>query len=281
MDTSALAWTGRFRARRAARGSVTEGAARAGLAARGVIYLLVGVLALQIAFGDTNEQADRGGALAELSQKPFGAVLLWALGIGLAGMALWRLSEAIFGSVGQDGRNARKRLLATVRFAFYVFVAYSVLSFAASGSKTGGGGGSSDQQSRDATARALELPAGEWLVGTAGIAIVVAGGWIGVRAGLRKYHDKLRLGRMSHRTRQLVDVTGVAGGAARGLVFAVAGVFAVRAAIDYEADQAKGLDDTLRTFADTPLGPWLLVCVAAGLVLFGVFSFAMARWRRV
>ncbi|MBR8639831.1 DUF1206 domain-containing protein [Streptomyces tuirus] len=279
MNTSAMARTGRFQARRVARGSVTEGAARAGLAARGVIYLLVGALALQIAFGDTNQEADRGGALAELSQKPFGAVLLWALGIGLVGMALWRLSEALFGSVGQDGRSARKRLLATVRFAFYVFVAYSVLSFASNRGQSGGG--SSDRQSQDATARALEIPAGQWLVGAAGLAIVAAGGWIGVRAVLRKYHDELRLGQMSPRARRLVDVTGVAGGAARGLVFAVAGVFAVRAAIDYRPDQAKGLDDTLRTFADTPLGPWLLVCVAAGFVLFGVFSFAMARWRRV
>lgn len=279
MNTSALAQTGRFRARRVARGSVTEGAARAGLAARGVIYMLVGALALQIAFGDTKEQADRGGALAAISQKPFGAVLLWALGIGLVGMALWRLSEVCFGSVGKDGRSARKRLLAAVRCAFYVFVAYSVLTFAASRDQSGGG--SSDQQSRDATARALEIPAGQWLVAAAGIAIVAAGGWIGVRAVLRKYHDKLRLGQMGPRTRRLVDVTGVVSGAARGLVFAVAGVFAVRAAIDYEPDKAKGLDDTLRTFADTPVGPWLLVCVAAGLVLFGVFSFAMARWRRV
>ncbi|MFF7161935.1 DUF1206 domain-containing protein [Streptomyces sp. NPDC008086] len=278
MDTSALARTGRFRARRVARGSVVEGAARAGLAARGVIYLLVGALALQVAFGDTSRQADRGGALEELARRPFGAVLLWALGIGLVGMALWRLSEAVFGSVGKDGRSARKRLLAVVRFAFYVAVAFSALSFAASRNH---GGGSSDQQSRDATARALEIPAGQWLVGAAGIAVVVTGGWIAVRAVLRKYHDELRLGRMSRRSRQLVDVTGVVGGAARGLVFAVAGVFAVRAAVDYEPERAKGLDDTLRSFADTPLGPWLLVCVAAGLVLFGVFSFAMARWRHV
>ncbi|MCF1593087.1 DUF1206 domain-containing protein [Streptomyces muensis] len=278
MDTGVSARTGRLRARRVARGSVVEGAARAGLSARGVIYLLVGALALQVAFGDTGEQADRDGALAELARQPFGAVLLWALGVGLVGMALWRLSEAVFGSVGQDGRSARKRLGAAVRFVFYVVVAFSVLSFAAS---QDGGGGSSDQRSRDATAGALEVPAGQWLVGAAGIAVIVTGGWIAVRAVLRKYHDELRLGRMSRRTRRLVDVTGVVGGAARGLVFAVAGVFAVRAAVDYEPERAKGLDDTLRTFADTPLGPWLLACVAAGLVLFGVFSFAMARWRRV
>jgi hypothetical protein len=256
-----------------------ESAARAGLAARGVIYLLVGVLALQIAFGHGEQQADRGGALAELSQKPYGAVLLWALGIGLVGMALWRLSEVIFGSVGKDGRKAKKRAMAAVRCVFYTFVAYSVLSFAAgSGS---GGGGSSDQQSKDVTARVLDAPGGQWLVGAAGAGIVVAGLWIAARALMRKYRDKFKLGEMSQRTRKLVDITGVGGGVARGAVFAAVGSFALRAAVDYEPDKAKGVDDTLRSFADTPLGPWLLVCVAAGLVLFGLFSFAMARWRRV
>ncbi|SPF06874.1 DUF1206 domain-containing protein [Streptomyces sp. MA5143a] len=267
---------------RAARGSVTEGAARAGLTARGVIYLLVGALALQIAFGEGGQQADRQGALEEISQKPLGSVLLWALGIGVVGMALWRLSEAVFGAAGPDGRKWTKRLASAARFVFYTFVAYSVLTFAAgSGGGSGGGGGSSDEQSKDVTARALELPAGQWLVGAAGIGVIVAGVWIAVRALMRSYHKHLRLGEMSRRTRRAVDVTGVGGGLARGLVFAAAGVFAVRAAIDYEPDKAKGLDDTLRSFADTPAGPALLACVAAGLVLFGLFSFAMARWRRV
>ncbi|MCX4878481.1 DUF1206 domain-containing protein [Streptomyces sp. NBC_00847] len=279
MNTSAMARTGRLGAERAARGSVTEGAARAGLAARGAIYLLVGALALQIAFGDGNRQADRGGALATLAGQPFGAVLLWALGLGLAGMAVWRLSEALFGSVGPDGRTPRKRLLAAVRCVFYVFVAYSVLRFAAG--PHDGAGGSSDKQSRDVTARVLDLPAGQWLVGAAGAGVVVGGVWIAARALRRDYRDELRLGRMSRWSRRLVDVAGVGGGTARGLVFAAAGAFAVRAAVDYRPDRAKGLDDTLRSFAHTPLGPSLLVCVAAGFVLFGLFSFTLARWRRV
>lgn len=268
---------------RAARGSVTESAARAGLVARGVIYLLVGALALQIAFGESAQQADRQGALEEISAKPLGSVLLWALGIGLVGMALWRLSEAVFGAAGPDGHKVTKRLASTARFVFYAFVAYSVLIFAAgSGSGGGGGGGgSSDEQSKDVTARVLELPAGQWIVGAAGAAVIVAGLWIAVRALMRSYHKHLRLGEMSRRTRRIVDVTGVGGGVARGVVFAVAGGFAVRAAIEYEPDEAKGLDDTLRSFADTAAGPALLACVAAGLVLFGLFSFAMARWRRV
>jgi hypothetical protein len=284
MNTWTPVRTGRSRARQAANGSVAEGAARAGLAARGVIYLLVGMLALQIAFGEGRRQADRGGALAELADRPFGAVLLWALGIGLVGMALWRLSEALFGAVGPDGRKAKKRLASAARCVFYTFVAYSVLAFAANpGGGTGGGagGGSSDRQSRDATARVLEVPAGQWAVGAAGAAIVIAGVVIGVQALRRSFHRKLKPGELSPWARRLVDVTGVGGGVARGLVFAAAGVFAVRAAIDYRPDEAKGLDDTLRSFAGTPLGPWLLVCVALGLVLFGVFSFALARWRRV
>ncbi|MCM1943396.1 DUF1206 domain-containing protein [Streptomyces sp. G3] len=277
MNARVLAGTGHANAGRAANGSAAKGAARAGLTARGVIYLLVGLLALQIAFGTGSRQADRSGALAELADKPFGAVLLWALGAGLVGMALWRLSEALFGVTGKDGHTARKRLPAAARCVFYAFVAYSVLAFAAGA----GGGGSSDRQSRDVTARAMEMPAGRWLVGAAGAAIVVAGVVIGVQAARRTFHKKMKLGGLGPRVRRLVDVTGVAGGAARGLVFAGAGAFALRAAVEYEPDRAKGMDDTLRSFADTPLGPWLLVGVAAGLVLFGVFSFTLARWRRV
>ncbi|MET9901226.1 DUF1206 domain-containing protein [Streptomyces sp. NPDC006446] len=277
MNAGSVARNGEIGARRAATGSAREGAARAGLVARGVIYALVGVLALRIAFGDSGRQADRGGALEEIASKPFGAALLWALGAGLVGMALWRLSEAVFGGAGQDGGAVGKRLMAAARCVFYGFVAYSVLSFAA-GSR---GSGSSDKQSRDVTAKALGMPAGQWIVGAAGVGLVVAGVWIAARAVMRKYHKHLKLGEMSRRVRRAVDTAGVGGGAARGAVFAAAGAFAVRAAVDYEPDKAKGMDDTLRSFAGTPMGPWLLVCVALGLVLFGLFSFAMARWRRV
>ncbi|MGW7415084.1 DUF1206 domain-containing protein [Streptomyces sp. NPDC054863] len=266
-------------ARQAAHSDTMKYAARAGFTARGIIYVLVGLLALQIALGGGGKSADRGGALAEMAEKPFGGFLLWATGIALVGMALWRLSEALFGAAGPDGHKPKKRLLSAARFIFYGFVSYSVLAFAA-GDK-GSGGGSSDQQSQDVTAKAMELPAGEWLVGAGGLVIVGAGVWIGVRAAMRKYHKHLKMAEMSRRVRQLVDVTGVGGGVSRGLVFAVAGGFAVAAAATYDPDKAKGMDDTIRSFSETPVGPWLLVALAVGLMLFGVFSFAMARWRKL
>lgn len=121
-----------------------------------------------------------------------------------------------------------------------------MLAFAAG---SGSGGGSGDEQSRDVTARALDLPAGQWIVGAGGVGIIVAGVWIGARAVMRSYRKHLLLGEMSPRMRRLVDITGVGGGAARGLVFAAAGVFAVRAAVEYQPDEAKGIDDTLRSFS--------------------------------
>ncbi|MFD3512125.1 DUF1206 domain-containing protein [Streptomyces sp. NPDC058657] len=266
-------------ARRAARSDTMKYAARAGFTARGVIHLLIGILALQIALGGGSKSADQGGALAELAEKPFGKVLLWALGIGLVAMALWQLTEALFGSVGPDGNKPKKRLLAAGLFVFYGFVSYSVLAFAV-GSK-GSGDGKSDKQSHDVTAKVMDLPAGQWLVGAVALVIAGAGVWIAVNAARRKYHKEMRMGEMSPRTRKLVDVTGVGGGVSRGLVFAVTGGFALAAAVTFDPEKAKGMDDTIKSFRDTPVGPWLLVVLAVGLMLFGVFSFAMARWRKM
>ncbi|MEV5320240.1 DUF1206 domain-containing protein [Streptomyces sp. NPDC052687] len=269
---------GAARARRAANGSVVDAAARWGLVARGTIYLLIGVLALRIADGSGgSRQADSSGAVQELARQPFGETLVWAIGIGLVGMALWRLTEAVFGASGPDGDKASKRALNASRCVFYGFVAFSVLTFVTSSKNSEG----SDATSRDLTARALELPLGRWLVGLAGLVILGVGVGIGVRAARRTFHKHLNRARMSRRARRVVDVLGVTGGVARGLVYAAAGVFVVTAAVQFDPGKAKGLDGTLRSFADTPAGPWLLGLVALGLAVFGLFSIAMARYRRV
>lgn len=274
---------GRRMAREGARtgsrgGTGRKVAARCGLAARGVLYVLVGVLALRVAFGGGGgEEADRTGALQELAEKPLGVFLVWAVGIGLVCMMLWRLSEVVFGAAGPDGDKASKRLLAAARTVFYGVVAFSVLSFAAGT----GGGRSGDEQSRDVTSKVLDLPGGPWWVGAIGAGIAVGGVVMAVRAALRKFRKHLAMDRASEGARKAVDFLGVIGGVARGAVFAAAGALIVYAAVSYDPAQAKGVDDTLRAFAQTPAGPWLLVLVAAGLMLFGLFSWAMARWPRV
>ncbi|MBT2470660.1 DUF1206 domain-containing protein [Streptomyces sp. ISL-66] len=264
-------------ARAASRGGrLREVTARCGLVARGVLFVLIGVLAVRIAFGvGGSREADRRGALQELAAKPFGVVLIWAVGIGLVCMMLWRLSEAVFGAAGPEGGKPVKRLAAAGRCVFYGVAAFSVLTFST------GGGRSGDEQSRDVTAKALDLPAGQWLVGAVGLGIGIAGLVIAVQAARCSFREDLAMGGASAGWRRAVDFLGVTGGVARGAVFAAAGGFLVYAALRYDPARAKGIDDTLRSFTHTPAGPWLLVAVAVGLVLFGVFCWAMARWREV
>ncbi|MEU3027895.1 DUF1206 domain-containing protein [Streptomyces incarnatus] len=256
-------------------------AARSGFAARGLIHVLVGVIALRIAFGGDSgrQQADRGGALEELAGRPLGVALLWIVGVALAGMALWRLSEAVFGGAGPGAGKPSKRLGSAARCVFYAFLSFSVLAYAV-GSR-GSGSGSSDRNTQDVTAMALRWPGGQWLVGIGGAAVVVSGVWMAVRALRKKFRKNLRTEAMSPTARRITDFFGVVGGTAQGVVFAVAGGFAIVAAARHRAGEAKGIDNTLRSFRDLPTGPWLLALIALGLAAFGVFSWCCARWQRV
>ncbi|GLW55488.1 DUF1206 domain-containing protein [Kitasatospora phosalacinea] len=255
-------------------GRVTTVAGRSGFVARGVVYALVGVLALRIAFGAGGEDADRQGALHQVAARPFGTALLWVLAAGFVGMALWRAATAVFGEAGR--KKAGSRVLSAGRAVFYAFVAWGTAAYAAGS----GGGSDSDSASKDWTATALGRPGGRWLVGAAGLVLAGVGAAIAVRALQRRFLRKLDTASMHPRARTAVTATGVSGNVARGVVYAAAGAFVVVAAVRFDPGQARGMDDTLRSFSDSAAGPWLLVAVAAGLVLYGVFSFASARWRR-
>lgn len=264
-------------ARQAANSPFMSALARAGLAARGVIYVLVGVIAVEVALNHSGKQADRAGALRLVARNPFGGVILWLLVIGFAGMALWRLSQAIWGSPGQDGKKASKRLAAAARTVFYAVVTFSILKYAIGL----GAPSSSDKQSKDLTATALHYPGGQVLVVIIGLAFIGGGGYLAFRAWQKKFLKHLRLGGTSPAVRRAVEWLGRVGGIARGVVFATAGVFLLVAGVQGSPHKAKGVDSALRALAQTPLGPWLLAVVAIGLVLFGVYSWCEARWREV
>ncbi|MFI6583789.1 DUF1206 domain-containing protein [Embleya sp. NPDC050493] len=271
--------------RQAADSKVMVGLARAGLAARGLLYIIVGAIAVQIAFGDKNQEADRGGAVEEIGNKPFGEAMLWVLVVALIGMCLWRLVEAAFGQAAPDGDKVGKRLMSLGRAIFYGFVVASLIR-TLTASDSGGGkgqdqGGSSNKTSKDLTAKALDWPGGRYLVGLAGLVLIGFGIGMAVRYALRKFREKLNTGEMSPLQRRVVDLLGMIGGVSRGVVFAAAGVFVLVAAVKFDPKRAKGVDETLRSFADTPMGPALLVVIALGLVVFGLYSFCEARWRRV
>ena len=251
--------------------------ARAGFLARGIMYIVIGWIALLVAFRKTGQQADKTGMLHELSATPFGEVALWVLVIGFFGMAIWRLSEAAFGASAAGRPKATTRLASLAKAVIYGVIAWGVLEYAIGiGSPQ-----SSDQQSADLTATVMRHPGGRIAVILIGLAFIGGGLYLGYQSWRKRFLDDLQLGQMGTRTRRIVEWLGRVGGVARGIVFMTAGVFLVIAAAEAKPGQAKGIDSSLRTLAHTPGGPWLLVLVAIGLVMFGLFSCCEARWRRV
>jgi hypothetical protein len=255
----------------------TRGLARAGLAARGVNYLLVGALAIQIALGSRGTQADTTGALRAVAKHPGGIVVLWLLAAGFAGLALWRFAETAYGQAGPGGRTAPKRLVSLALGVLYGCICGIVINFILGV----GRGTSSDTESKDFTARLLAHSGGQVLVVLIGVAIAAAGVGMGIYGLRRKFAMYLHTAQMSAAARRVVEWLGVTGYVTRGVVFCVASAFLIEAAVSFDPQKAQGLDGSLRETAATPLGPWLLLAVALGLVIFGLYSWCEARWRAV
>jgi hypothetical protein len=267
----------RYAGRQAARSRYLAMLARAGFVARGIMYIIIGCIAIDIAISHSGKKADSSGALRVVGSNPFGKVVLWLLVLGFVGLALWRLTEAIYGAAGPDGHKAGKRIAALGRTILYGFLAYVVLKYAIGA----GAPKSSNSQSKDLTATVMAHPGGRVLVILAGLALAIAGAILAYQAWRKDFLKHLQLGTAGPTARRVVERLGQIGGIARGIVFAVAGIFLFVAGVQANPGQAKGVDSTLRAFAATPLGPWLLVLVAAGLVVFGLFSWCEARWRKV
>ena len=265
------------KAHRAADNPWIDRLARLGLASRGFVYGVVGVIAVKIAVGGSHHSADRNGALNTMAHNGFGRLLVILAAIGFAGYALWRLTEAIWGHEDEDGgKKVAKRLGSAGRTALYGFFAYSAVKTAINA----GGGSSSDKTSKEWTARLMGQPFGRGLVIAVGVVFICAGAWWAWRGLKTKFDKKLKLDEMSPAMRKVVEAVGLAGHVARGIVFALVGVFLIRAAAMFDPKKAEGLDGSLREIAAQPWGVVALIAVAMGLIAFGMYSFAESRYRR-
>lgn len=247
--------------------------ARAGLVARGAMHVLIGWLALRVAFGHSSQHADARGALSAVASRPGGRLVVIALAIGFLAYAAWRLAEA---TLNPDGCDLGDRLSAAGKGLVYL----ALCAMAASYAFTSGGEASSSPKEQDVTARVMGWPAGRVLVAAAGVAIIAVGLlnlWQGIR---RKFSGDLKHYEMTTRQRQAITAMGVAGLAGRGLAFVLAGGFVVRAAIRVDR-RGVGLDAALHEVAGHTRGDVLLALVAVGFIAFGLFDMALARYRRV
>ena len=251
-----------------------EWLARAGFAARGIVYMIIGILAVKLALGSGHTSANQQGALREIAAQPFGNVLLILIATGLGGYALWRLARAALGH-GPEGSDSGVDRVA----AFASGVVYAGLCAIAVAILLGSGGGSGGAQKT--TAGVFGWPAGTWLVGIVGVVFIGVGLYQGHRGLSRDVLGDSKTERMGPRIRRWITWIGTVGHLARMVVFCLVGVFLIRAAIDFNPDKAVGLDGALAKVDHASYGPFLLGLVAAGLIAFGVYSLSDARFRRI
>ena len=249
---------------------------RFGYAAKGAVYVIVGVLAVQAARGTGGATTDPRGALGWIIQAPFGRFLLGAVAIGLVGYALWCVVQGILDTEGK-GTDA-KGILTRGAFVFTGVVATGLALSAVRLVRGSPGGGNATQ---DWTAWLLSQPFGQWLVGIAGAIVIGAGLYHLYKAYSANFREDLKLSQMTRTEELWTTRVGRLGFAANGIAVGIIGGFLMFAAVQAESQQARGLGGALEALDQQPFGPWLLGVVAVGLIAYGIFMLIEARYRRM
>lgn len=257
--------------REARRSEWLRQAARFGLVAYGVVYLMIAWLAGQLAVGNHSGRPSPDGALAQVADRPLGDLLLWAIAVGLFVLVVWRVLEAIGGHPGADGADlARKRALSVGKAVLYGTLGVNAVRIAL-------GGDQSSRAPKTMTAKVLDWPAGQWIVGLVALGIIVYGlatVWTGCTDRFLRHLDGE--GQTGEAGRAYTWF-GRAGHVAKGLAFGIVGGIIGYAAATHEPEKSGGLDQALKEVLDQPAGPALLMAIAAGIGCYGLFCFAWAR----
>jgi hypothetical protein len=251
-------------------GTLQEPLARVGLVAKGISYGLVGVLAVGVALGVGGKATSRQGALQALAGSGLGKVALVLLAAGFAAYGAWRLTQLPDTEDDEPAKAWAKRVGYVGRAVVYFALTFSTIKLLAGAHEE-----SQEQKTQKTTSTLLDWPAGRWLVAAGGIVLAGIGVWNLYRGVARKFDDKWKGGP------DWGVAAGVVGHLARFVVFLLIGVFAVKAAVQYDPQEAVGLDGALRKLADASYGGLLLGVTAAGLVAYAVYCFLDARYRDV
>jgi uncharacterized membrane protein len=248
---------------------------RAGFVARALIYGIIGLLALELATRQGGKITNQQGALRSVEQHPFGHLLLALLAVGLGGYALWRLFRAALGH-GREGTDSGIERLGAlgsgIVYGAMCVVAVQILT---------GPGTSGKGNAKKTAGDVFSWPAGRWLVAIAGVVLAGVACYQLIRGLRKKFLDDSKTDQMSRPVYKGFTVLGTIGHVARAVVFGLIAVFLIKAAYDYKANEAIGLDGALGKLYNGAYGTWLLGAVAVGLIAFACFSLVEARYRKI
>jgi len=250
---------------------------RLGFVTRGVIYVVIGVLALQLAAGAGGGTTSPTSAIAVIGRQPFGKIFLAVIAVGLVGYALWGAVRAFLDPLGRgsDAKGLFDRagfLFSGLSYALLLVPTVAALMNKPSTAASSGSG---------VPAGLTSGATGDWVTVAFGIIWVAIG--VGQLAAAYTAHflRDLKTSEMSAQELKTATWLGKAGYAARGIVFGLIGLIILQTAFAVGAQQAKGFDGALAALAHAPYGEVLLGVVALGLILFGSYSAMCAKWTRI
>ena len=257
-----------------------EPMARAGLATRGLVYLIIGGFAVFAAFGSSRAEGTEG-AFATILSQPFGQILLGLVAVGLVGFALWRFVQAYFDTDGHDGGAKGMAIRTGMVGSGVVHLGLALLAAGMVLGWDSGSGGSGDPTGRWIAA-IYEAGFGRILTWAAAAVVAVVGAvqlWKGYKAGFEAYFRQCPADVMSW-----VRPLGRAGLVARGITFLVIASLIFYGGLRYgsvEGGSTPGLADALGAVEGYSYGWLVLLAIALGLIAFGLYSLAAARYRRI
>jgi hypothetical protein len=254
--------------------------ARVGYAAKGVVYLVIGILAAQLVIGQGGAATDQRGALHAIYEQPFGKVLLAIVAIGLLLFTVWSFLQAFLDTEhkGRDAKGVVSRIGYAITGVSYGLLGWGALQLVMG---TGTGGKSSTASTQTWTAKLLAQPFGVPLVTLIGLIVIGLACFMFYRAYSANFESHFSYAELRGDVRKWAMTAGRLGHAALGVDLLIVGIFLVVAALQHNPKDAKGLDGALQTLLHQPFGPVLLAIVAIGLACYGVYSFVEARYRRV
>lgn len=246
-------------------------AIQVGLVAYGIVHLMVGWLALQLALGDKQESASNAGALHALAEQPLGGVLVWAVAVGMFLLVVWRLLEFALGHRDADegAERWRKRLTSLGKAVVYGVLGWSAVKVAVGDGSKGG--------TDSTTARLMNLPGGQLIVGAVGLAVIALGIVLMVRGWTEKFTEHLDAEGQSGKDGSAYVLLGKVGYIAKGIAIVLVGALFCYAAYKHQPKKSGGMDQALQTVLQYPFGQAILIAIGLGIACYGLFCFARAK----
>ncbi len=247
--------------------------ARIGFIVLGIVHLVIGIIAVSVATGSGGGEADQGGAMESIRQAPFGEFLLWLIVVGLFALAIWQVVQAFTERDPDSKKKWGYRIKYIGTAIAYGAIAVTALTYAM------GGSSDSSESTKTLSARILEAPGGVFLLVLVGLGVLGVGIAFIIRGFTQAFEKQLAL--PSGPARKGILTFGTVGYVAKGIAVAITGVLFVIAAVTHDPEKAGGLDAALHSLAQLPFGVIILWIVGAGLIIYGVYCFARARYAKL